>query len=115
MNFVNGSVKNGQVSIAALSDMTFDVDMALPADTRSVTVGLRPQILAIYPAKSELSVELSERLGGVSYDYLRTPTGERLVVESRGDAETSAGTEVEVEFEASAALLFDPGTGQRLT
>ena len=114
MNFVNGSVENGRVSIAALANKTIETDVELPAATDSVTVGLRPQTLAIHPAVSELSVELSERLGGVSYDYLKTPTGERLVVESRGDAETPAGTEVDVEFEASSALLFDPVSGQRL-
>ena len=114
MNFVDGSVDNGKVSIAALANKTIEAGAALPESAKSVTVGLRPQMLSIQPADSELSVELSERLGGVSYDYLKTPTGERLVVESRGDEETAAGTSVDVHFEASSALLFDPGTGQRL-
>ena len=80
----------------------------------SAVVGIRPQALEIRPGESGLSVELSERLDGVSYDYLRTLIGERIVVESRGDKESPPGMQVDVEFDHSTALLFDSRSGQRI-
>ena len=114
MNFLEAKVENGSVSVAALGNAAVRTDATLPDGANSAIVGIRPQALEIRPGESGLSVELSERLGGVSYDYLRTPTGERIVVESRGDEESPPGMSVNVEFDHSTALLFDSRSGQRI-
>ena len=50
----------------------------------------------------------------MAYEYLRTPTGEALVVESRGDDAVRAGTEVRVGYDASRVMFFDAETEARL-
>jgi lactose/L-arabinose transport system ATP-binding protein len=50
----------------------------------------------------------------VAYDYLNTPTGERIVVETRGNTVLTSGTQVVVNFDAQEALYFDPKTETRL-
>ena len=114
MNFLEGRIEDGEIRISALGNTTLETDVALPDGRDSVIIGLRPQIMELRPGKSGISIELSEKLGGVSYDYLKTSTGERVVVESRGDGETPTGTPVQVVFDHSAALLFDSRDGQRL-
>lgn len=114
MNFINGVVENGKVRVAALGDTVFKTQVDLPSEGTAVTVGLRPQNLTILPAETGLTVDISEQLGGVAYDYLRTPTGERIVVETKGDEVIPAGTSVVVEFLPHIAMLFDPETGSRL-
>jgi lactose/L-arabinose transport system ATP-binding protein len=114
MNFVAGMVEAGGVRVAALDGALIETDVALPPAGASVTVGLRPQNLEIRPAASGLTVEISEHLGGVAFDYLRTPTGERIVVETKGDEEVTAGTPVAVDFEPHTAMYFDPATEARL-
>ncbi len=114
MNFVDGVVEGGKVRVAALGDAVIETDVTLPAEGSGVTVGLRPQNLALRAADSPLVVDISERLGGVAYDYLKTPTGERIVVETRGDEVQPAGASVAIEFGPQAAMFFDPKTEQRL-
>ena len=115
MNFLEGKVVDGKVHIPALGDSVIETNVALPTGKKPVTVGLRPQTLEIEnDSSSNLMVELSEQLGGVTYDYLKAPTGERIVVESRGDEDTAAGTLVKLVFDHASALLFDHDSGLRL-
>jgi lactose/L-arabinose transport system ATP-binding protein len=62
----------------------------------------------------DLEVEFTEALGDISYIYLKTPNGERIVVESREEELPSTGTLVGVEAKASKALFFDPKTELRI-
>ena len=48
-------------------------------------MGLRPEHVTIDPAGDSHIVDLTEALGGVSYLHLEAPTGERIIVEERGD------------------------------
>ena len=130
MNFLNGVIEQGRVRITALNDLTIAAPIALAHDTgRPVLVGLRPQILTASTDLSTdlstgsstgtipgvgLSVEICEHLGGVCYLYLSTPTGERLVVETRTEDILPVGAEVAVSFEDKKALFFDVITEQRL-
>jgi lactose/L-arabinose transport system ATP-binding protein len=50
----------------------------------------------------------------VSYAYLTAPTGERLIVEERGDTRSSPGGRAGVSFDPSRAYLFDAKTEVRL-
>jgi len=114
MNFVEGRVENGAIRIPALGDKVIKPSFDLPSDASAITVGLRPQNLSLRAEPSPLSVDISERLGGVAYDYLSTPTGERIVVETKGDDVQAEGAEVSVEFDPGTAMFFDPKTEARL-
>ena len=108
--------------ITALNDLTIEAPVAIAQDDGlPVVVGLRPQILTANTGVSTaattdtgLTVEICEHLGGVCYLYLSTPTGERLVVETRAEEILPVGTEVSVSFEDKKALFFDVITEQRL-
>jgi multiple sugar transport system ATP-binding protein len=114
MNFVNGVAENGGVRVPALSDHLIPTSVALPGAGSAVTVGIRPQDMELTAASSPIQLDIRERLGGVAYDYLTTPTGERLVVESKGDLAMEEGTEVTVSFDESRTMFFDAETEARL-
>ena len=78
-----------------------------------MTVGLRPKALRLDMSKNNLKLEIHERLGGISYAYLMSPTTEKIIVEMSDDNEMSAGQDVGLSFEL-AALFFDSENGQRL-
>ncbi|KAJ55343.1 ABC transporter ATP-binding protein [Actibacterium mucosum KCTC 23349] len=111
MNFLNGTASGGTVTIPALDGMQIPCPASANGD---VIVGLRPQNLNVVAADSPIKVDLSEQLGGVAYDYLKTPTGEKLVVETKGDEVIAAGTSVQVQFDPATAYFFDPATEARL-
>lgn len=114
MNFLDGFVKSGQITVPALSDHMIETSVQLPAEGTKVTVGLRPKALRLDMSKNNLKLEIHERLGGISYAYLMSPTGEKIIVEISDDNEMSAGQDVGLSFEQSAALFFDSENGQRL-
>ena len=114
MNFLTGTVRSGRVTIPALNDAEIATEVALPADGNDVIVGLRPQSLSVRPADSPLTIDIRERLGGVAYDYLSTPTGEQIVVETKGDEAIASGTGVVVEFEPAGAFFFEPESERRI-
>ena len=114
-NFFQTRLKNGDLIIPALDNKIILTDNSEYKMKTSLEVGIRPQNLAVFPDdKSELYIEFRERLGGVSYDYLKTPTGESLTVETKSDEEITPGTKVSVDFEQSDILVFDGETGNRV-
>ncbi|WP_415403781.1 ABC transporter ATP-binding protein [Tateyamaria sp. SN3-11] len=114
MNFVGGVAEAGGVRVPALSDAVIPTSVALPAAGSAVTVGIRPQDMELTAAPSPIKLDIRERLGGVAYDYLNTPTGERLVVESKGDLAMEEGTEVSVTFDEPRTMFFDATNEARL-
>ncbi len=114
MNFLEGLVENEGVRVPALDDKVITTNVALPSFGSKVTVGLRPQNLSLTPGESSVSVDLRERLGGVAYDYLSATTGERLIVETRGDDFIASGTNVVIDFTPDTAMFFDATTETRL-
>ena len=114
MNFVNGVVEGGAVRVGALADQQLPAPVSLPGDGAEVIVGIRPQHLSVAAGDSPLVVDIRERLGGVAYDYLITPTGERLIVENRGDEDIPAGSAVHVSCEPGKPMFFDAATEVRL-
>lgn len=114
MNFIGGVAEAGGVRVPALSDMVIPTSVTLPAPGTAVTVGIRPQDMGLTAAPSSIQLDIRERLGGVAYDYLTTPTGERLVVESKGDLAMEEGTEVTVTFDESRTMFFDSQSELRL-
>ncbi|WP_299141340.1 sn-glycerol-3-phosphate ABC transporter ATP-binding protein UgpC [uncultured Tateyamaria sp.] len=114
MNFINGVVEAGGVRVPGLADRLVTTSVALPAAGTAVTVGVRPQDMELTEGSSSIKLDIRERLGGVAYDYLTTPTGERLIVESKGDLAMEEGTEVTVTFDDDRVMFFDAQTEQRL-
>ncbi|WP_068115639.1 ABC transporter ATP-binding protein [Tropicimonas marinistellae] len=113
MNFLAGTVGAGHVSVPGLGrDLTVSVN--LPEAGRAVNVGLRPEHLTLDPNGESHVVELTEALGGVSYAHLVAPSGERLIVEERGDFRTDAGARVGVDVPLDKTFLFDAQTDLRL-
>ena len=115
MNFLKGTVSGpGRVAVAALDGQEIETAVTLPATGAEVLVGLRPQELGVHEAQSTLKVEIRERLGGVAYDYLRAATGERVVVEIKGDDPIAPGTTVGLDFDPAKTFFFDADTTLRL-
>ncbi|MDW3181899.1 sn-glycerol-3-phosphate ABC transporter ATP-binding protein UgpC [Roseobacter sp.] len=113
MNFLNGTVVEGGVEVPGLG-RTVAVEANLPAVGTAVTLGVRPEHLEVQMGHGALKAELSEALGGVSYLHLDTPTGERIIVEERGDERASEGDTVDVTFETRRAMVFDAKTEARI-
>ena len=114
MNFLRGVAEAGGVKVPALADRVLPTSVALPAPGAEVTVGVRPQDMHLTAAPSPLKLDIRERLGGVAYDYLTAPTGERLIVETKGDMAMDEGTEVTVTFADDQAMFFDAQSEARL-
>ncbi len=113
MNFLDGVVKGGQVDVPSFG-RSLSVPVALPSEGSDVFVGLRPEHVTIDPAGETHSVDLTEALGGVSYAYLTSKTGEKMIVEERGDVRSKEGDQVGLTFEESRIYLFDKNTEQRI-
>ncbi|MEZ5753757.1 MAG: sn-glycerol-3-phosphate ABC transporter ATP-binding protein UgpC [Paracoccaceae bacterium] len=106
MNFVAAKVEGaGSVAAAGLSS-SVATGVALPAQGAKVEVGLRPQHLRVTEGDTH-RVEMTEALGGVSYVHVAAGTGEKLVIEAKGDVIPAIGTRIGVGFDAADALLFD--------
>ena len=116
MNFLSGKVvasgSGGGVEVPALQAVV-PVTVRLPAAGTPVLVGLRPEHLSVAPGDG-LALDMTEALGGVSYAYLTAPTGERLIVEERGDTRSAPGGRADVSFDPGRAYLFDAKTEARI-
>ncbi|MFK7868432.1 MAG: ABC transporter ATP-binding protein [Roseobacter sp.] len=113
MNFLEGTVGAGGVEVPALGRVVA-VSVQLPAAGTKVTLGIRPEHLEVVQGRGAMKAELSEALGGVSYLHLDAPTGERIIVEERGDERASEGDMVDITFEPHRAMLFDTKTEARM-
>jgi len=112
MNFVDGVVEGEAVLCEALGRV--ETSVALPADGTAVTLGLRPEHLDVTRDGKGFRVDLTEALGGVSYVYLVTDDGTRLVVEERGDERSRKGQTLGLVFDPARILVFDKESGDRL-
>ena len=112
MNFVDGVAEGGAVRSDALGRV--EVPVSLPAEGTAVTLGLRPEHLTATRGGEGFRVDLTEALGGVSYVYLVSEDGTRLVVEERGDERSSTGEVLGLDFDPARVLVFDTESGARL-
>ena len=115
MNFVAGTVADGGGGVEAPAlGATVRPPVSLPPPGTAVSLGLRPEHLAIDPAGATHRVELTEALGGVSYAYLVSATGERVIVEERGEDRAASGSTVGLVHDARRLRVFDAGSGLRI-
>ncbi|MEM9707735.1 MAG: sn-glycerol-3-phosphate ABC transporter ATP-binding protein UgpC [Pseudomonadota bacterium] len=112
MNFLAGTVSGGAVDVPALG-MAVPVPVGLPSEGSSVILGIRPEHIEIGAGEAQ-TVELTEALGGVSYAYLTASSGEKIIVEERGDERSAQGTKVAIRFDPSRAYLFDASSERRI-
>ncbi|WP_333715039.1 ABC transporter ATP-binding protein, partial [Yoonia sp.] len=112
MNFVAGTISGGGVEAAGLGGRIEGVPGA-ESDGRAVSVGARPEHLALVAGDTH-RVELTESLGGVSYAYLTSATGERVIVEERGDTRSAEGDKVGLQIDPTRVFLFDAATEARI-
>ncbi len=113
MNFLNGTVVEGEVAVPALGRAA-KVGTALPPEGTDVILGIRPEHIEVQIGQGALSAELSEALGGVSYLHLATHTDERIICEERGDERAREGDTVDISFEPRRVMVFDAETEKRI-
>ena len=113
MNFLKGTVEDGKVAVPGLQ-ASVPVEVMLPHDGTAVVIGLRPEHLVIDPTGDTHRIELTEALGGVSYAYLSCESGERIIVEERGDERSVEGATVGLKLDLARAMLFDANSEMRI-
>ena len=113
MNFLGGKVSRGGIDVPGL-EASVKLDVTLPADGTGVEIGLRPEHLTINPQGDTHQIEMTESLGGVSYAYLMGASGEKIVVEERGDLRSQEGIRVGLKVNIAGARLFDAVTESRI-
>jgi lactose/L-arabinose transport system ATP-binding protein len=110
MNFFDGAAREDGVHVPGLGDAV----VPGPGGAHgAVIVGVRPNHLRLADGATH-SVELSERLGGVSYHYLTAPGGGKIIVEAHDQQAPKPGSRVGISFDPKDAFFFDAGTGARL-
>ena len=113
MNFLSAVVKNGAVDVPGL-ESAVDLPVTLPSDGTAVEIGLRPEHLTLDPKGRTHRIEMTESLGGVSYAYFKGATGERIVVEERGETRSTEGDTVGLILDSASARLFDAASEIRI-
>ena len=114
MNFVTAaSEEAGKVQCPGLGG-SVALALGLPAKGGTVTLGIRPQHLMLDPAGSGHRVDMTEALGGVSFIHLTAKTGEKLVIEDKGDVSVARGSQVGIGFDPANIMAFDAATEKRL-
>jgi lactose/L-arabinose transport system ATP-binding protein len=114
MNFVGAVVSGPGVVSAVGLGQELATPVTLPEPGTAVTIGLRPQALRLIPGSSH-KVDVVEALGGVTFVHLTGPSGEKLVVEARGDVRPDLGSETAIAFDSADALVFQAdAAGKRL-
>ena len=113
MNFMDGRINDGTVEIDGLKDR-LNLPLDLPEAGTSVCLGIRPEHVEIDQDGDTHVVELTEALGGVSYAYLSSHNGIKLIVEERGDHRSDLGARVGIKFSTERAMLFDRESETRI-
>ncbi|WP_341366615.1 sn-glycerol-3-phosphate ABC transporter ATP-binding protein UgpC [Yoonia sp. BS5-3] len=113
MNFLEGVANGGTVTVPG-AGARFEGVIGAAYNGKKVIVGMRPEHLRVDPDGDTHSVDLTESLGGVSYVYLMSDTGERIVAEERGDQRSVEGARVGLSIEPSRIFLFDVENEQRI-
>ena len=112
MNFLTSTGTKGGAEVKGLDAVIKTA--AGVKDGQPLIAGIRPENLIIDPKSQTHSVDMTERLGGVSYAYLVASTGERIIVEIRGVSEFEEGSKVGLSFDPASVYFFDAETEARI-
>jgi multiple sugar transport system ATP-binding protein len=112
MNLLDGTIEDGQVSVAG-AKLTSPVE--LPDNTK-VTVGIRPEYLALEPTGTGITGTVStiENLGVSSLVTLECPDGTLVGLTVREQHEPQIGSTVTATPESGRLLLYSKETGNLL-
>ncbi|MGB7316675.1 MAG: sn-glycerol-3-phosphate ABC transporter ATP-binding protein UgpC [Planktotalea sp.] len=113
MNFMDGELGDGGVVHVPALQQDISTGVSGASGTK-VNLGLRPEHLSIDRAGTTHKVDMTESLGGISYAYLVAETGERIIVEERGDERSREGDVVGLSFEHSRSYVFDAVSEARI-
>ncbi len=112
MNLVGGRLQTGGV---AVGDILLATKHSAAEAGRAVTVGMRPEHLALADdGPLSLGIELLERLGADTIVHGRLGDGTRLVARAPGALALRLGDTVKLAVRPQHVHLFDPETGRRL-
>ena len=114
MNFISGVTEDGGKVAAKGLSTSVPLSVGLPGGGAEVTLGIRPQFLTVDLGGSTHRVEMTEALGGISFLHLTAPSGEKLVIEAKGDMVVAPSTSVGIGFDPANILAFDAKSGARL-
>ncbi|MBY4893698.1 sn-glycerol-3-phosphate ABC transporter ATP-binding protein UgpC [Rhodobacteraceae bacterium N5(2021)] len=112
MNFFDGVNAGGLITVSALGGAEFAAPLSMVGDG-PVTVGVRPNKVTLSEGDTH-RVDLSERLGGVSYHYVSAADGSRIVVEAHDQEAPPPGTPTGIAFDVADAYFFDTKSEARL-
>ncbi len=111
MNFVSGQINGGKVEVSALQGH----DIVAPKSASGqITVGLRPEHIQLDSKGKGLTVDIVEKLGGVTYVYANSAEGERFIIEHKSLKSPSSGDEIGVKFSSKDLYFFDAESEARL-
>lgn len=109
MNFLSVEVRDGSV---VYNDRPIVPYAAQPgsAEAQPVSMGVRPEHIEVGVLDSatlNAVVVVTESLGGESYLYMDTDSGDRLVVKTTGEDTTAPGDKVGLRLPANRLHFFD--------
>lgn len=113
MNFISGQLINDDIKIDALPEANLSFKFKEKQANGPISIGLRPEHIEIVDQPGNLTVNLVEELGGVSYVYLSTDAGEKIVAEKSGRSNVKIGDKVDIKFDVENVYYFDAETGKR--
>jgi len=110
MNFLDAELVNGGGAVRIATGHTFPLPAPLPGG--AVTLGVRPEHVALAAQGNELQVELVEPLGSETLVHGRMTDGTALLAKLPGAVPVS--DQVVVTFDPAALHVFDRANGARL-
>jgi ABC-type sugar transport system ATPase subunit len=116
MNFVAGKVaaqEGGRLTLQSAGLPALSVAAEGAAVGEPVTIGVRPEHLAVGAEGWPLEVEVIEQLGGTSYMHGRLPSGERLTIAETGQTALQAGTAIRVAPAPQHLHVFRTDAGEQ--
>ncbi|MEP3280545.1 MAG: sn-glycerol-3-phosphate ABC transporter ATP-binding protein UgpC [Stappiaceae bacterium] len=117
MNFLPGTFTEGVLALDNGEKVTIPTAGYEISDGSKITLGVRPnEFRPTDKQTSGLSVAVKsvEQLGGDSYIYSETPTGELVTVHQPGQTTVGIGSTIFLEFDAEQVHLFASDSGKSL-
>ncbi|NVK29518.1 MAG: ATP-binding cassette domain-containing protein, partial [Gammaproteobacteria bacterium] len=109
--FVAGFIGSPSMNFVSPAALGLD-EVALPSE--DAIVGLRPENIVVDLNGCDLTVEIVERLGGVTYVHAYSESNEKLVIEHKSLDAPSRGDKIGIQFDRKDLYFFDAKTEKRI-